>query len=227
MSFPTSPSNNDITTINGIKYIYNSSKQTWTRQTVSIVGAQGAQGYQGVQGSVGTQGFQGVQGAYGISQFVGTQGSATATGGSITFASSYGEVINGSGNTITFNTPQDIRTTASPSFAAIIVNTQTNVTSNTFTTSSTSQVSVDSFSAATYRSAKYQVQMTSGTSYHTIELLLIHDGTTVYLTQYGEIFSGSSLGSFDASISAGVLNLLFTATNAVTIVKLSRYSIVV
>ena len=69
--------------------------------------------------------------------------------------------------------------------------------------------------------------MTSGTAYHAIEILVLHDGTTVYLTQYGEMFTGSSLGTFDASITAGVLNLLFTATNATTTVKLVRTTIAV
>jgi len=101
------------------------------------------------------------------------------------------------------------------------------LSSNTFTTSSTSQVSVDSFSTSTYRGAKYFAQMTSGSSYHIIELNVVHDGTTVYLAQYGEIFTGSSLGTFNASITSGVLNLLFTATNSTTTVKLMRTSIVV
>ena len=100
-------------------------------------------------------------------------------------------------------------------------------TSNTYTTSTTSQVSVDSFATATYRSSRYFAQMTSGSSYHIIELFLVHDGTTVYLTQYGEVFTGSSLGTFDASITTGTLNLLFTPTNAITTVKLIRRSIVV
>jgi hypothetical protein len=100
------------------------------------------------------------------------------------------------------------------------------VTTNTFTTSTTSQVSIDSFSSTTYRSAKYYVQMTSGSSYHVIELSLLHDGTTVNLVQYGEIKTGASLGTFDASISGGVLGLLFTATNAITTVKLTRMAIV-
>ena len=39
-------------------------------------------------------------------------------------------------------------------------------TAITYTTSSTSQVSVDSFVIADYRSAKYEVQITSGSKYH-------------------------------------------------------------
>jgi hypothetical protein len=62
---------------------------------------------------------------------------------------------------------------------SVTVNTSAVVTSTGQTTSSTSQVSIDSFSASTYRTAKYLAQITSGSAYHVIELLLIHDGTTV------------------------------------------------
>ena len=98
---------------------------------------------------------------------------------------------------------------------------------NTFTTSTTSQVTVDSFSTSTYRTAKYISQMTSGTSYHVIELLIIHNGTTANLEQYGEIWTSTPLGTYDASISGGVLSLLFTPTNASTTIKLIRTAITV
>jgi hypothetical protein len=101
------------------------------------------------------------------------------------------------------------------------------VSSNTFTTSSTTQVAIDSFDKTVYRSAKYFVQLTSGTSYHTIELNVLHDGTTTYIAQYGEMFSGSSLGTFDAYISGGYVNLYLTAANSVTVAKLARTAIVV
>jgi hypothetical protein len=98
-------------------------------------------------------------------------------------------------------------------------------TSNTFTTASTSQVAVDSFSATTYRSAKYQVQVTSGTDYHVIELLVVHNGTTTFLAQYGEIFTTSSLGTFDTDISGGNVRLLFTGVNSVSVIKVIRDAI--
>ena len=102
------------------------------------------------------------------------------------------------------------------------------ITTATLTTSATTANQVaDLFATTTYRSAEYLVQMTSGTSYHTIKLLVIHDGTTVWMSQYGEIFTGSSLGTFDANISGGNVQLLFTPTNAITTVKLIRSNIVV
>jgi hypothetical protein len=103
----------------------------------------------------------------------------------------------------------------------VTVNTNSVLESTTITTASVAQVTLDSFSTSTYRSAKYLVQMTSGSAYHLIELSMIHDGTTVYLSQYGEIKTGASLGTFDASISTGTLSVLFTPTNAVTTVKAS------
>lgn len=48
--------------------------------------------------------------------FIGTTGSANATGGITTFTSTNGVTIAGSANTLTINTPQDLRTTASPTF---------------------------------------------------------------------------------------------------------------
>ena len=89
----------------------------------------------------------------------------------------------------------------------------------TVTTSSLSQVTLDSWSGATYRSGKYYCQVTSGSSYQVIELSMVHNAANVYLTQYGEILTGSSLGNFDASYSGGTVSVLFTPTNAVTTVK--------
>lgn len=99
--------------------------------------------------------------------------------------------------------------------------------SENYTTTTTNQITLDSFPAATYRTATYEVQMTSSTNYHTITLKLIHNGTTVYLAQYGEIFTNASLGTFDATITSGNMNLLFTPTNATTVVKLTRQLILV
>ena len=99
---------------------------------------------------------------------------------------------------------------------------QVDATSNTFTTASTAQVSIDAWPTATYRAAKYFVQITSGSAYHIIELNLVHNGTTVFLAQYGEVLTGSSLGTFDADISGATVRLLFTGVNAVSTIKVLR-----
>jgi hypothetical protein len=99
---------------------------------------------------------------------------------------------------------------------------QVDATSNTFTTASTAQVSIDAWPTSTYRSAKYFVQITSGIEYHIIELNLVHNGTTVFLAQYGEVITNASLGTFDADISGDTIRLLFTGTNAVSTVRVLR-----
>lgn len=116
------------------------------------------------------------------------------------------------------------KSTSTLSVPVVKVNSHAILETTSVTTSNTDQIVVDSFSATTYRSAKYYAQITSGSSYQMIELSLIHNGTTVYLAQYGDIKTGSSLGTFDAEISAGNLNILYTPTNAVTTVKL--YSVI-
>ena len=109
---------------------------------------------------------------------------------------------------------------------AVNVGSSVQLTSNVFTTASTSQVTIDSYDATVYRSAKYLVQLKSGSNYHMVELSVIHDGTNTYLSQYGEIFTSSSLGTFATNISGGILSLKLTATNNITTVNLVRTSLV-
>ena len=86
------------------------------------------------------------------------------------------------------------------------------VTTTTFET--TSATTIASHSASTYRTVKYLVQCTQGTDYHSTEINLIHDGTTVYLTEYGSLWDNAALGTFDATISGGNILLQMTAGSA-------------
>ena len=135
------------------------------------------------------------------------------------------------GNNITIigdsiNKKLTISTVDSPSFnGSVTFGNLSSLTSVEYQTSSTSQVSVDFFQASQFRSAKYYVQLTSGANYHVIELRVLHDGTTVYMIQYGEMYTNVSLGTFDAEITGGFLYLLFTPVNASTTVKLTRNTI--
>ena len=52
-NFPSSPSNGDTYTANGVTFTYSSSSTAWQRS--SAVGAQGAQGHQGATGPTGAQ----------------------------------------------------------------------------------------------------------------------------------------------------------------------------
>jgi len=135
--------------------------------------------------------------------------------------------VTGSGSVsadVTLSLPQNIHTAATPTFAGVTANTHTfthgNIRSVTLTTSDTTSNQVlDSISATTYRSVKYQIQITSSTSYHVTEVMVIHDGTDTFITEYGTIITGSSLATFTADVSGGNLRLLTTPTNAVTTYK--------
>jgi hypothetical protein len=92
--------------------------------------------------------------------------------------------------------------------------------SGPFTTSTTAANQVASTTSATgYRSLKYIYQITSGTEYQVVEIMIIHDGTTAYLNTYGDVRTGANLSTFDADISGGLIRLLVTPTNAVTTYK--------
>ena len=71
----------------------------------------------------------------------------------------------------------------------------------------------DKFEAEDYRSIKYLVQMTNGTNYHVTEVLVLHDGTDVYLTEYGTMYTNNSLGTISADILNGYVRLLVTPAN--------------
>ena len=88
------------------------------------------------------------------------------------------------------------------------------------TTSSTSSNQIfHTLDSTTYRSAKYLIQLKSGSSYQVEELLVVHDGTSAYITEYAVTRSGLNLSTFDADVSGGNLRLLVTPLNAVTIYK--------
>lgn len=88
------------------------------------------------------------------------------------------------------------------------------------TTSSTSSNQIfHTLDSTTYRSAKYLIQLKSGSAYQVEELLIIHDGTSAYITEYAVTRSGLNLSTFDADVSGGNLRLLVTPLNAVTTYK--------
>ena len=99
------------------------------------------------------------------------------------------------------------------------------------TLATTTQTAIDTFATTDYRSCKYTVQATDTVSseYQIVEVLLIHDGTTAYITTYGIIHTGASeIVSFDADVNTGNVRLLATgaSTNS-TQYKVTRISTLV
>jgi len=105
------------------------------------------------------------------------------------------------------------------------------IDTTTTTTAATTQVAIDTMAAATFRSAEFTIQVTNSTdsTYHLTKVLLIHDGTTPGITEYGTVFTGSAAeATFDADISSGNVRLLATpaSTDSMTF-KVVRHCITV
>jgi hypothetical protein len=133
---------------------------------------------------------------------------------------------------------QNVATSASVTFANVAtgsitldsgtgeLNTSTQLVNvNTVTT-------VDSFAKGTYRTAKYLVQVTQGTKYTTSEVLLAHDGTDSFMSEYAVIELGASRIPMTVSTSISGSNVLLrvTITDAVSTnatVKVARTLIAV
>jgi hypothetical protein len=160
---------------------------------------------------------------------------ATITGGTGVTSTA---ATSGEGTTHSLSIGQDVATTASVTFGNVAtgaitldsgtgeLNTSTQLVSvNTITT-------VDSFAKATYRSAKYLVQVTQGSKYTTSEVLLAHDGTDSYMSEYAVIELGASRIPITVSTSISGSNVLLrvTITDAATTnatVKVARTLIAV
>jgi hypothetical protein len=100
------------------------------------------------------------------------------------------------------------------------------VTTNTVTTAASGQVVLDIFPTTELASAKYFVQANSGSTYHTTEIILVQEGTNIWITEYGTILTGASLGTFNADIDSGNVRLLFNATQSINTIRAVRYGIV-
>jgi hypothetical protein len=127
---------------------------------------------------------------------------------------------------ITLSTPQDIHSTATPTFSGVTVGsvTLTDALLGTATaTASTSATTIDSWAVATYSSAKYIVQMKKGTDIEVIELLVTVDGSNnVYLTEYADVISNTELGTTNAVYSGGNVLLQVTGAAEDTVVKVNK-----
>jgi len=151
---------------------------------------------------------------------------------------------NGSGNVIIngFTFPntivggQLIRTNGSKVlsthiFPFVVTDTDVQDATVTITGNSSTQV-INSFSAATYRSVKYYIQISDATAdrYTLIEANVTHDGTNAFVSSFGAATNGAGDGStiydsvdLSADIDSGNVRLLGTVNNTNNqVIKLVR-----
>ena len=101
-------------------------------------------------------------------------------------------------------------------------------TSPAITTTAT--VNLDLFAGNTFRTAKYAIQIfdSGNSNLYVSEILVSHNGTNAYITEYGIITTNGSLGNFDATYSGGSGNVTLTFTpTAVSsmVIKVARFGI--
>lgn len=97
---------------------------------------------------------------------------------------------------------------------------------SSLTTSATTadQVAL-SVSSSVFRTLKITVQVKSSTNIHSQEILLTHDGTDVFMTEYAAVYSSSILTTFNGDINSGNIRLLVTPVNAVSTYKIACMAI--
>lgn len=85
---------------------------------------------------------------------------------------------------------------------------------------------LDSFDATIYRTAKYLIQGLDASDVQSTEVMLTHNDTNVYITEYGTVGSDTTLYTVSASLAAGVINLTVSPVNPNTTFDFVRTSII-
>ena len=86
----------------------------------------------------------------------------------------------------------------------------------------TTSTVVSAFNKANYRSAKYIVTTELNGEFETRECLVVHNGTDAFITEYGIIYTGSSLlGDTDVQVNGSSIELTYTAVDAGAVVSVS------
>lgn len=94
-----------------------------------------------------------------------------------------------------------------------------------YSSSNTSTLTINTFNSSVYRTAKYIIQANTSDSYAASEAILIHDGTTAYVTEYGEVYSNTNLYTVTGDISGADVRLRVTPTGSGTTFKVKRIGI--
>jgi hypothetical protein len=112
---------------------------------------------------------------------------------------------------------------------ALMINSNNVITSGRYGFSSSSQAAIDAFAVATYRSGEYLIQMseTGTTNYHVTKLVVYHDDTSAYSSEFAQLFNNISLGTVTTDVSGGNVRVLVAPASANVVVKYSRNLITV
>ena len=194
------------------KFKIGNGTQAWA-QLVYSSGPQGPQGIQGIQGEIGPEGpgYDGGPIPNDVSITSSTLSISTATG-ALT-------VVGGAGVGGDLYVGGDI-----------VLNSNPLVYDQTGTLVGISTVSIDSFPKATYRMAKYIIQVSNQAlgEYQGTEVMCVHNGTNSIIAAYDTIYTGSEpLATFTTVVSGADVVLRATCVNANNLIKVQKSYITV
>jgi hypothetical protein len=92
----------------------------------------------------------------------------------------------------------------------------------TYANTASADTLIDTFTIAQIRSAKYQIQLSAASAFQASEIMLLQDSGNVFITEYGNVYSSSRIGTFSANISSDLVNLYVNAADSNTEVIVYR-----
>lgn len=94
------------------------------------------------------------------------------------------------------------------------------IDSANITTTSNTQTQLYSFATATYEMARVIISATSNSERHSTELLVNHNSSNAFATEYATVITNSDLFSVDVDVNASNVRILVTsASSASTTIK--------
>jgi hypothetical protein len=96
------------------------------------------------------------------------------------------------------------------------------------TTATIFPTTIWSFPSATYNSAEVLITATQGINRHITKLLIVHNGTTAFATEFGTIYTNTSLATYEVALSGGQVTVSATpASGTSTTYKVAATLIII
>lgn len=125
-------------------------------------------------------------------------------------------IVAGSGTesaSVVLSLPQDIATSSTPSFLGITMPEGQITTSSLTLTVNNTDTTIDSFTVSTYATAEYVVQAKQGSKMTSTKVLVMWDGTNVYVSEYAIVDSSAGAANITLSASESGGTVFFTVSS--------------
>ena len=111
---------------------------------------------------------------------------------------------------------------ANGNYSAVVI--PTSISNNQVITTGTNAALIDSWSTSSYNAVEYIVSVkdNNANNFYASKIMLAHNVSGVFSTEYASLVSNSYLGSFSAVVAGGNVLMYFTPTSTNTTVKFVR-----